>query len=344
VKKNQLNRLRTVITESLRVQQETEKIDYINVGSVLNDARAKQNHAIFARRGCGKTLLLRESGRDIGKGIAIIYLNCEDFKQHSFPNVLIEIMSQVFKKLDQNLWGWFGKSNKSKKIIAEILAKLDALQKAADQQVESVRQTNDRETSGSVDVSVGSDIPLAPGKLQAAAGMKSKSETERTYQIYSDKIQKLDLWLPELKAQIREIFSISGKIKTVFIQIDDLYHLRRADQAFIVDYIHRLCKDLPIYFKIATLRHASTLYVDRSGQPIGAQERHDYQPINIDFSFSNFNATKNQNYEILKVFAKKAGVSDDELDNIFKGQGFSRLVMAGGGLSHPLIFHTNEKV
>ena len=58
---SKLSRLRQVITENLRVQRDGEAIDYINIGTALNDACAKQNHAIFARRGCGKTLLLQHS-------------------------------------------------------------------------------------------------------------------------------------------------------------------------------------------------------------------------------------------------------------------------------------------
>jgi hypothetical protein len=104
-----------------------------------------------------------------------------------------------------------------------------------------------------------------------------------------------------------------------------------------VDYIHRLCKDLPIYFKIATLRHASTLYADRDGQPIGAQERHDYQPINIDYTFNDFRRTRQQNWEILKQFATKAGMDTAEIEALFKGEGFSRLVMAGGGVPRDVL-------
>ena len=100
----------------------------------------------------------------------------------------------------------------------------------------------------------------------------------------------------------------------------------------MIDYIHRLCKDLPLYFKVATLRHASSLYIDREGQPIGAQERHDYQPINIDYTFANFAKTKEQNRRIFHEFAKQAGMSSTEIDNLFKGEGFARLVMAGGGV------------
>ena len=99
-----------------------------------------------------------------------------------------------------------------------------------------------------------------------------------------------------------------------------------------MDYIHRLCKDLPIYFKIATLRHASTLYMDRAGQPIGAQERHDYQPINIDFTLGDFRKTVQQNKKIMQEFGRLAGLSPPEIEGLFKGQGFERLVLAGGGV------------
>lgn len=99
-----------------------------------------------------------------------------------------------------------------------------------------------------------------------------------------------------------------------------------------MDYVHRLCKDLPLYFKVATLRHASVLYADRGGQPTGAQERHDYQPINIDFTFADFRKTETQLHRIFYEFAKQAQLSEDEFDSIFKGNGFKRLVMAGGGV------------
>ena len=114
--------------------------------------------------------------------------------------------------------------------------------------------------------------------------------------------------------------------------MDDFYHLARADQPDVMDYLHRLCKDLPLYFKVATLRHSSTLYADRDGQPIGAQERHDYQPINIDFTFADFRRTANQNRLIFDEFAKLAGLESEDIGSLFKGEGFDRLILAGGGV------------
>ncbi len=330
---NGLGRLRQVITENLRVQNDSDPIEYVNVGVALSDVCAKQNHVIFARRGCGKTLLLRTSGKTLPSTTRIVYLNCEDFKRHTFPNVLIEILTALFKELDRNLSGWFGKKRRSKQIISEVLQKLDQLQKSADVQQEHIRKTEASEGSLSGELSAGHGGIIGKG---AYAGAR-KEEIERTFEFHKRKLQELDRWLPELKHLIREFFELSQSVKAIFLQIDDLYHLRRADQAFVVDYIHRLCKDLPLYFKIATLRHASTLYMDRDQQPIGAQERHDYQPINIDYTFSDFRKARDQNWQILVEFAKRAGMEDSEVQGLFKGEGFDRLVMAGGGVPRDVL-------
>jgi predicted AAA+ superfamily ATPase len=62
LKPDKLKRLRMVINENLRVQRGgAELVPYIDVSNGLSDIAARQNHAIFGRRGCGKTLLLHYS-------------------------------------------------------------------------------------------------------------------------------------------------------------------------------------------------------------------------------------------------------------------------------------------
>jgi hypothetical protein len=68
------------------------------------------------------------------------------------------------------------------------------------------------------------------------------------------------------------------------------------------------------------------------GQPVGAQERHDYQPINIDFTFADFRRTVEQNRKILVEFGRLGGIVASEINALFKGVGFERLVLAGGGV------------
>lgn len=329
-----LNALRQKITEGLRIQRDTnEPVPYIDAANVVGDVCAKQNHTIFARRGCGKTLLLHYSTKLLAKSkTRSIYLNCEDFKRHSFPNVLIEILDALFRELERHLTGWFGKDKKSRELIQKIRKDLLNLRKAADVQEESIRQTSSTEKGQSVDAGGTAKLAAADLKFGVNKFGKQKEETERSYKLRSEKLRELDIWLPRLKEQVREFFERSSSVNAVFLQIDDLYHLKKSDQPFVIDYLHRLCKDLPLYFKIATLRHASSLYMDLDGQPIGAQERHDYQPINIDYSFADFGRTRDQNQKILYEFGKATGISAADINGLFKGAGFDRLVMAGGGV------------
>jgi hypothetical protein len=329
-----LKKLRLVINENLRVQRGgSDPVPYIDSSTALSDVAARQNHAIFGRRGCGKTLLLNYSAGELPSAIRSVYLNCEDFKKHSFPNVLIEILDALFAELHSQLTGWFGKKKRSRELISKIREELGQLRSKADRQDTEVREAEAKETRDShkAQVTVGAK-GVAALRADEDLGELSRLETERKYLLNQDKIRDLDLWLPRLKAQIREFFELSASVKSVFLQIDDFYHLARSDQPLVMDYIHRLCKDLPLYFKVATLRHASTLYADRLGQPIGAQERHDYQPVNIDFTFADFKKTADQNREIFFEFGRRAELGRSEIESLFKGEGFERLVLAGGGV------------
>lgn len=328
-----LTSLRRVITENLRVQRAgAESIPYVDVGNVLSDITARQNHAIFGRRGCGKTLLMHFSAKRLDDSVKCIYLNCEDFKKHSFPNVLIQILDALFAELERNLIGWFGRKRKSKPLIVGIRAKFAELRTSADRHDQDLREQTTSTASSSAAIGAGLSSELASLTADSSATASYRTETEKRYTKHDDKLRELDMLLPELKRQVRDFFKLSSKVSAIFIQIDDFYHLNRTDQPFVMDYIHRLCKDLPLYFKLATLRHASILYADRNGQPIGAQERHDYQPINVDFTLAALNKTRDQNKAILRAFGRLAQMTDTDVDGLFKGEGFERLILAGGGV------------
>lgn len=328
-----LSTLRRVITENLRVQRSgAEPIPYIDVSGALSDIGSRQNHAIFARRGCGKTLLLHHSSKSLPNGVQTVYLNCEDFKHHSFPNVLIEILDALFAELETNLSGWFGKKRKTRQLITDIRNSLEGLRYEEDETTTHIVETHSE--MNTEQEATGASFDLKGFRLSDKFLDQSdlRSSKELRYDQRAAKISDLQTWLPRLKQQIREFLGLSSSTKAIFLQIDDFYHLTRSDQPNVMDYMHRLCKDLPLYFKVATLRHSSTLYADRNGQPVGAQERHDYQPINIDFAFTEFRRAIRQNRQIFEQFAKMAGISSEEISYLFKGEGFERLVMAGGGV------------
>lgn len=243
---NNLANLRTVINENLRIQRSgAEPIPYIDVSHALSDIRARQNHAVFARRGCGKTLLLQHSSKHLPEDIQSVYLNCEDFKHHSFPNVLIEILDALFAELERNLSGWFGKKRKSRQLISEIRQDLEKLRSQKDEQESDVveSRTDTQGEQGIVGASAGLEGFRLSGELTGTKN--SSTSVEFRYSQRAAKIGDLQMLLPKLKRQIREFFDVSRSAKTIFLQIDDFYHLSRVDQPNVMDYLHRLCKDLP---------------------------------------------------------------------------------------------------
>ncbi|MDP9160160.1 MAG: hypothetical protein M3O09_08015 [Acidobacteriota bacterium] len=143
---NELLQLRLAINENLRIQRGGAKaVPYIDVSNALGDIAARQNHVIFARRGCGKTLLLHYSAGKLPNDIRTVYLNCEDFKKHSFPNVLIEILDALFAELQRQLTSWFGKKRRSRELITQIRNELSELKAKSDQQDAEVREAHGKE-------------------------------------------------------------------------------------------------------------------------------------------------------------------------------------------------------
>ena len=147
----QLDTLRSVITENIRVQGGgAEPVQYVDIANALSKANSKQNHVIFGRRGCGKSLLLYESKRTLPDDIKAVYLNCEDFKNHSFPNVLIEILDSIFRELEKHVHGWFGRKKRCKEVIVSIRKRLGALKEGPDEQTNKVKQSFAEDSSNSL--------------------------------------------------------------------------------------------------------------------------------------------------------------------------------------------------
>src|SRR6266702_2233007 len=122
---SQVAKLRQIVQENIRVQRGgSETIEYVDVSRALHDMVTRQNHVVFGRRGCGKTLLLNATKQKVNANIRVVYINCEDYKQHSFPNVLIEILDAIFEEFERNLTGWFGRKKRSRELIQGIRLEL----------------------------------------------------------------------------------------------------------------------------------------------------------------------------------------------------------------------------
>jgi hypothetical protein len=94
--------LSKLVEESTRATSDSVKYFIEPTPGVLDKAKNKRHHIIFGRRGSGKSSLLHKVTADLTVGrTPIAYVDLEQFKGHSYPDVLISILLSTlteFKK------------------------------------------------------------------------------------------------------------------------------------------------------------------------------------------------------------------------------------------------------
>jgi hypothetical protein len=97
-----VRQLTKLVEESTRATGESVKYFVEPTPGVLDKAKNKRHHIIFGRRGSGKSSLLHKVASDLTVGrTPIAYVDLEQFKGHSYPDVLISILMSTlteFKK------------------------------------------------------------------------------------------------------------------------------------------------------------------------------------------------------------------------------------------------------
>jgi len=119
-----------------------------------------------------------------------------------------------------------------------------------------------------------------------------------------------------------------------YLFLDDLYHIRRADQPSVIDYFHRIAKGNNLWLKIGTIRHRSRWYLN-GDPPIGLKTGDDADEIDLDLTLEKFDLTKNFLVSVLDGFVKEC--KDLELLQILNEGAVDRLVLASGGVARDFL-------
>src|SRR5260370_25498084 len=93
VQSERVRNLTNLIEESTRATGESVKFFLEPTPGVLDKAKNKRHHIIFGRRGSGKSSLLHKVKSDLTVSrTPIAYVDLEQFKGHSYPDVLISVL------------------------------------------------------------------------------------------------------------------------------------------------------------------------------------------------------------------------------------------------------------
>ncbi len=345
----------TRIEEATRSTQEGIKNFVEPVRGTLTRAKSRRHHIIFGRRGSGKSSLLLKASADLSferRPIAVIDL--ETFKGHSYPDVLISILittlmgfSEWFNTIaitpssKTTYWfRFFGKKPQAamhnqkecKNIVEEITKYKEELEKllytADERPVKSaLEDTKSKELKGAIGIPTGTPASINLGG-QVKHDIVQKVEEEFT----SKKIDILHRKIIEYRALFQKMHETSKG--DCFLFLDDLYHIRRIDQPYVIDYFHRIAKGCNLWLKIGTIEHRSDWYLHKD-PPIGLKVSDDADRIDLDLTLEKYGTARDFLIRILKNFL--SAVNINSIYEILTEDAIDRLILASGGVARDFL-------
>jgi hypothetical protein len=118
-----------------------------------------------------------------------------------------------------------------------------------------------------------------------------------------------------------------------FLFLDDLYHIRRDDQARVVDYFHSIAKGHRLWLKIGTIRHRSRWYAN-GDPPLGVKLGDDADAIDLDVTLEKYALAKDFLLKVLENFSVTVSLT---LKNFITDGALDRLVLASGGVARDFL-------
>ena len=324
--RTELDKLITYLEENTRADK-VSGIDFIDPRNFRTKVRGKQNYVVFGRRGAGKSTLLKTLNKYSDS--QTIYVNLEDYKDITFPNIIIKVLCSFYREIIKDLnskKSFFKKKNffATRKIIKEINNLIEELDKKLvepDNYSERKKQSN---KSSSTDEISGKSKPLS-AKSSTTTG--TELEVEHSWEI--DKLNELKTSIDINKSLISSIIDFN-KSQLILI-MDDFYFIPKDIQPFLLDYFHRLSKSNDFYLKIGTIKHRSHLYFQSTKSYIGMELNADIYDIDLDYTLDKWNELKQFNRKLLETAIGASGASF-KIDSVFNEQSFSQLCIASGGV------------
>ena len=349
--------LERLIEEAVRSTQEGVRRFVEPTNGALSRATSRQHHLVFGRRGSGKSSLLRKAAADLTLDRRpIAFVDLETFKGHSYPDVLLSVLIETFSRFAEwletaaiapankrSFWDrLFGQkpnrppfdkvqatdlANSLRKKIADLRELLFSEDDVDVETKESSKSAENSTNTFEAGLSVASTT--VGGKREA--GKSAEFGDEITAKYTRSKILHLQRHILDYQSLFRQMSQLSGG--DAFLVLDDLYHIRRRDQAQVLDYFHRIAKGNRLWIKVGTIRHRTQWYV-HGDPPIGTKIGDDIEEIDLDLTLEKFSLTRQFLVKILDSFLAESKIVRDA---ILTDGAIDRLVLASGGVARDFL-------
>lgn len=357
---SQIDEFAATLEEATRSTSQGVKYFIEPAQGTLSRAKSKRHHLIFGRRGSGKSSLLNKLISEFALSrTPVAYIDLETFKGHSYPDVLVSILiktlssyqewmetAAVYPASKQSFWGKLFGTKPSKKAldnkqVSEISNQIVSLKKDLElllHEAESVdrKRTSRQQVTRGTDGSLGVQSNSATAKASMKSGRETEKEIVDAYE--NRKIETLHRRILEFK----DLFSRISKCAdgSAFLLLDDLYHIRKSDQAMVIDYFHRITKGTDTWLKIGTIRHRTKWYT-MGNQAIGVKLGDDADEIDLDVTLERYDLTKTFLIKILDQFCVQYSA---KVGDIVSDGARDRLVLASGGVARDFLSLTRRSI
>lgn len=304
---------------------------YIDTGNNLKLIILPRHTVVFGRRGSGKTMLLSELAKKAESNKqGVVWIDVDDYKTLTFPDILIQILRSLFKALAADVRKyvpWYAlhrhiKNRKhlrglrnEEKYLAGLLQRFEESDLHVDEQF-GQKFFDNRDSGIKASKLLTAEIKDSRGSERSHSRAEMAAGRDR-------KIDHIERHLHDAKSLLADTLIVGSS--TYFLILDDFYHLTIDDQAKVLDYLQSLSKNLNVHIKFGTIAHRSNLYSRGRGLIQGMQKEHDVLPIDLDRTFQNFQEVE----QFIRHLWNQIRNIDDWL---FGGDSWQQLILASGGV------------
>ncbi len=354
---DEVHRLEQVIEEAARATEEGAKRFIEPASGTLRRATNRRHHIIFGRRGSGKSSLLRKVASDLTVDRRpMAYIDLESFKGHSYPDVLLSVLIKTFRAFAEwletaavnpsnktSFWEKLFGSKPSRRAFNRKDAKALALQLRQDsdrleEQLHApdnvpVRRELVSSSEASTTASTTASVTVSASNLSGSLSGTSKDvRAAKTVEEFTQrKTEYLHRHILDYQARFAAMKTLSEG--DAFLLLDDLYHIRRSNQASVLDYFHRLAKNNHLWLKVGTIRHRTQWYV-HGDPPVGLKVGDDTDEIDLDLTLEKYSTTKKFLISVLGGFFEECELARGD---VLTDGGVDRLVLASGGVARDFL-------
>lgn len=138
--------------------------------------------------------------------------------------------------------------------------------------------------------------------------------------------QEASMLVPWVQQALSRFCVESGRHTYLFL--DDVHYLAVSQVPLLLDLLHGVTRDNPIWLKVAGIQHQTRWFTPNP--PIGLQTGHDASVINLDVTLEHPERASKFLLDVLKGYIDECGANP--LRNVFSASAIERLVLASGGV------------